>query len=231
VRSVLACGYPTRLCVATTRIVLCADQTLKICEANARAAITANKPTIAAVTRSSLLSRASHFLPTLQAANMALQRTIDQSGAEAVNIEHVSERNGGSGATGDSDTDVDGPERIEMDLACGVLDLEDGAAAAAAKAAAACATSVDDDLAADRAGRAFLGCSSGTDSSGSLLEGDSSSREGDERGGLGEGDSSQTQKAALGPSSKGGVIGTSMLHATGDKGPKKKKRKLVEEVE
>lgn len=65
---------------------------------------------------SSVLERVKAFLPSLQQANVQLQHTL-ASQPEAVDIENV----------------VEGRPHIEMDLACGVLDLKDERAVSAAE--------------------------------------------------------------------------------------------------
>lgn len=68
--------------------------------------------------QSALLGRLQTFLPAMQKANQELEQAVAAE-PEACNIEHVTE---------------DAPH-IEMNLACGVLELKDGSAAAAAQKA------------------------------------------------------------------------------------------------
>lgn len=109
---------------------------LNICAANARqrvatAAASARPAALAAPERSSLLARATAFLPQLAAANAQLATT--QGAEDSI---HVEEASNAVDNVGDKSADEGGP-RIEMDLACGVLELQDAAARAAAEAAAA----------------------------------------------------------------------------------------------
>ena len=115
---------------------------LNICAANARkrvATAAASRPAaLPEPERSSLLARATAFLPQLAAANARLPGT-----AGANDSIHVEPADHASDTDGDSSDDNAGP-RIEMDLACGVLELHDAAARAAAEAAAGGATSGTD---------------------------------------------------------------------------------------
>jgi hypothetical protein len=114
--------------------------------------------------RSDLLSRAASFLPQLQTANAQLASSPAPPQAQVgIEIEAVSEAvdtpaesSGYPGSENDSNKDgeeEDAGPRVQMDITCGVLDLQDGAAAAAAKAATANGASVDADLAACAAQR------------------------------------------------------------------------------
>ena len=94
-----------------------------------------SKPQIQPVQPSSVLDKVRSFLPALQAANAQLAAQCPQD----VDIEQVPE----------------GAPHVEMDLACGILDLKDPAALARAEAAmqagpapgphAACSTDDDED--------------------------------------------------------------------------------------
>ncbi|KAJ9508810.1 hypothetical protein QJQ45_028131 [Haematococcus lacustris] len=84
-----------------------------------------DKPQIGPISRSSVLDQVRKFIPSLQAANKALERELEPGcqvrPASDLDIEHV---------------DDDGAH-IEMDLACGVFDLKDEQAVAAAEQAMA----------------------------------------------------------------------------------------------
>lgn len=125
---------------------------LRIVESNARTTIAANKPQMQPPTRSPLLARMATFLPALRAANADLQHAAPSSDAFALEeqkdcSEHNSSliRTQGSSdddshdenSRGDVLNDVslgDGGPRIEMNLTCGLLDLQNGAACSAAEA-------------------------------------------------------------------------------------------------
>ena len=141
----------------------CAADKLRICETNARAQLAANKPKLTAPPRSALLARAATFIPVLRSANAALPDTDAAEQPGAVEIQEVAEEEDAirlhSNDSIDSLTDstrddcaAEDPHKphaqhVEMDLACGVLDLPDAAAIAAAEAAAANGADVDGDLA------------------------------------------------------------------------------------
>ncbi|KAL6765740.1 hypothetical protein V8C86DRAFT_2448689 [Haematococcus lacustris] len=80
-----------------------------------------DKPQIGPILRSSVLDQVRKFIPSLQAANKALERELEVRPASDLDIEHVDE----------------GGAHIEMDLACGVFDLKDEQAVAAAEQAMA----------------------------------------------------------------------------------------------
>ncbi|KAJ9509823.1 hypothetical protein QJQ45_011567 [Haematococcus lacustris] len=84
-----------------------------------------DKPQIGPILRSSVLDQVRKFIPSLQAANKALERELEPGRqvrpASDLDIEHVDE----------------GGTHIEMDLACGVFDLKDEQAVAAAEQAMA----------------------------------------------------------------------------------------------
>ena len=130
-----------------------AGSSLKIVEANARAVLAATKPSIDAVPRSELLSRAAMFLPRMASANAGLDMAVGQP--PAVTVECVEQEepdvavaNDDSESASDADAPAEEQEpHVCMDIACGVLELENGAAAAAAEAAAANGTTVDEDMA------------------------------------------------------------------------------------
>lgn len=67
-----------------------------------------------------MLARARAFLPALQAANAALDARLQSEPAQSLDIEHL---------------EAEGAPHIEMDLACGLMDLKDPAAEAAAERA------------------------------------------------------------------------------------------------
>lgn len=137
---------------------------LRIVEANAGCAAcnsTASRPQIAPTAPSPLLSRLSAFIPQLQAANDCLQGDVRSETATGLDIEvipQVAESLSTDGSESDSDASEAPDDRtfqpsrphIEMDIACGVLDLKDAAACEAAEAAAGNGHSLDD--AADTAG-------------------------------------------------------------------------------
>lgn len=77
----------------------------------------AARPNIGPPPASALLERAREFLPALQAANAALDAARASHPERSFDIEHV---------------DAEGAPHIEMDLACGIMELRDEAAEAAA---------------------------------------------------------------------------------------------------
>ena len=83
---------------------------------------TMQKPAIGKVEKSSLLGKLKQFLPELEKANQKLEAEMAVHPAESFDIENVHE----------------GEAHIEMDLACGVIDLKDKAAETAAEKAIAC---------------------------------------------------------------------------------------------
>ena len=76
------------------------------------------RPDIGSPAASALLERARKFLPTLQAANAALDAARASQPERSFDIEHM---------------EAEGAPHIEMDLACGLMDLRDEAAEAAAE--------------------------------------------------------------------------------------------------
>jgi hypothetical protein len=138
----------------------------RIVEKRARSEIAANKPQIEPVTRSPLLSRIATFLPTIKAANADLECAAQS--ADAFTLEEQidgdgSEGHSGSlirslGSSGDEsdeachrdelkdDSAGDAGTRIEMDLTCGLLDLQNEAAYCAAEATMQNGRSVEDAL-------------------------------------------------------------------------------------
>ena len=78
-----------------------------------------SKPDFGPVPSSSVLDRVKSFLPAMQRANADLMQQAAQRPPEELDIEHVPE----------------GAPHVEMDLACGILDLKDPAAVARAEAA------------------------------------------------------------------------------------------------
>ena len=105
---------------------------------------------------SPLLSRLSTFLPQLQAANQRLDAAAPGASGSGLQIEVVPQAEEASVSADGSDSDSDASQEpvagqaqpcrphIEMDIACGVLELQDPAACQAAEAAAADARSLDD---------------------------------------------------------------------------------------
>jgi Domain of unknown function (DUF4598) len=89
------------------------------------------RPDMSCVQRSSLLDQAAAFLPKMAAANDALKSRVATEGPEAVNIEAVREQSG---------------KHIAMEVACGVVELQNEAAAAAASRAMATGARVDAEL-------------------------------------------------------------------------------------
>ncbi|GLI68860.1 hypothetical protein VaNZ11_013405 [Volvox africanus] len=85
------------------------------------ASLTRQRPNIGPAPRSSVLGKLATFLPQLASENERLQQQMQDRPAEEFDIEHV-------------DGDEDGPY-IEMDLACGILELRDEAALRAAERA------------------------------------------------------------------------------------------------
>ncbi|KAK9820922.1 hypothetical protein WJX74_008123 [Apatococcus lobatus] len=75
---------------------------------------------------SELLARLKGFLPRMAVAHQQLGAQIDQQGVGPFSIEHE-----------DSDSDSQAGPRIELDLTCGLVDLQDEAAVSAAEHAAA----------------------------------------------------------------------------------------------
>ncbi|WIA21936.1 hypothetical protein OEZ85_004302 [Tetradesmus obliquus] len=134
-----------------------------------------SRPNIGTLPPSSVLGKVRSFLPQMKQANEQLEQQLQLCDPSVVDIEHIPE-----GA------DAAAPV-IQMDLACGLLDLKDDAALAAAQRAIAAGGDV--------AVEAFDGgSSSGSDSDSSSSEdegdelGSSSSSGGSELGG--DGDSS-----------------------------------------
>lgn len=84
------------------------------------------RPDFQPIPDSQLLVRLKGFLPGMADANKQLGAQMNQVGPAAFSIEH---------ATSDSDSEA-GPH-IELDLTCGLVDLQDEAAVAAAERAAA----------------------------------------------------------------------------------------------
>ncbi|KAF6249499.1 hypothetical protein COO60DRAFT_951415 [Scenedesmus sp. NREL 46B-D3] len=84
-----------------------------------------SRPNIGTLPPSSVLSKVRSFLPQMQQANEQLEQQLQSCDPSVVDIEHIPE-----GA------DAGGPV-IQMDLACGLLDLKDDAALAAAQRAIA----------------------------------------------------------------------------------------------
>ena len=78
-----------------------------------------SKPDFRPVPSSSMLDRVRSFLPAMQRANAELAQQAAQRPPEELDIEHVPE----------------GGPHVEMDLACGILDLKNPAAVARAEAA------------------------------------------------------------------------------------------------
>ncbi|GIL43264.1 hypothetical protein Vafri_1054 [Volvox africanus] len=85
------------------------------------ASLTRQRPNIGPAPRSSVLDKLATFLPQLASENERLQQQMQDRPAEEFDIEHV-------------EGDEDGPY-IEMDLACGILELHDEAALRAAERA------------------------------------------------------------------------------------------------
>ena len=94
-------------------------------EARPAAAGEAARPAIVHLPESALLARLKGFLPGMAIANQQLGANIQQQGIEAYSLEHEA-----------SDSDSEAGPHIEMDLTCGLVDLQDDAAIAAAERAA-----------------------------------------------------------------------------------------------
>jgi Domain of unknown function (DUF4598) len=92
---------------------------------------TSERPDMSCVQRSSLLDQAATFLPKMAAANDALESRVAIEGPEAVNIEAVREQSG---------------KHIAMEVACGVVELQNEAATAAASRVMATGARVDAEL-------------------------------------------------------------------------------------
>ncbi|KAG1674280.1 hypothetical protein FOA52_013469 [Chlamydomonas sp. UWO 241] len=108
------------------------------------AAPTPARPDIAPVPKSSLLSRLNAFLPQIQTANADLQEQLKVRPAADFDVEGVPD---------DQESgyiEMEGKEGgyIEMDLACGLIDLKDGSALSAAESALAGGPDLDAALAA-----------------------------------------------------------------------------------
>lgn len=87
------------------------------------------KPTIGKVERSALLGKLKQFIPELEKANQKLEAEMSVRPASEFDVENVEE----------------GQAHIEMDLACGIIDLKDRAAEEAAEGAVASGGRVDED--------------------------------------------------------------------------------------
>jgi hypothetical protein len=87
------------------------------------------KPAIGKVERSALLGKLQTFLPELEKANQKLSAEMAVRPASEFDIENVEEGQG---------------PHIEMDLACGVIELKDKAAEEAAEGAVACSGRVEE---------------------------------------------------------------------------------------
>lgn len=135
---------------------------LRIVESSAERAkckLPARKPQIEPTAPSPLLSRLSAFIPQLQAANQHLQSTPPAAARAGLDIEVIpqaAQPSSSDESTSEADI-MEAPEaqpdqpfkpHIEMDIACGVLDLNNAGACQAAEAAAAKGPSLDEDLAA-----------------------------------------------------------------------------------
>lgn len=84
-----------------------------------------SKPKIQPVGTSPLLSQLKQFLPKMEQANAELQQKLQECDPAELDIEHIPEQEEGEGPV------------IQMDLACGLLELHDDAAVAAAQRAIA----------------------------------------------------------------------------------------------
>lgn len=148
---------------------------LNIVEDNMRSELAAKKPKIEPTARSPLLSRMAAFLPTMQAANADLECTAPTTDAFVLEEQQEdADRTNGiiqcQSSSDDSPDEQDEPScrdlsqgdcqkeaapRIEMDLMCGVLDLQNKAACSAAEATLQDGQSVEEALekAADAAAR------------------------------------------------------------------------------
>lgn len=133
-------------------------------EGNTRSELAAKKPQIQAATRSPLLDRMATFLPTLRAANAELEHAAPSGDAFAPEEQKDCSEHSGilirSQGSSDEDSDdetsrgdvlkdtceADAEPRIEMNLTCGLLDLQNGAACSAAEANMQDGCSIEDAL-------------------------------------------------------------------------------------
>lgn len=127
--------------------------------ARAKCKVSARKPQIEPTAPSPLLSRLSAFIPQLQAANQHLESDSPSAAGAGLDIEVIPQApQPSSSDESTSEADImEAPEaqpdqpfkpHIEMDIACGVLDLNNAGACQAAEAAAANGPGLDEDVAA-----------------------------------------------------------------------------------
>lgn len=94
------------------------------------------RPEISIVPESSVLQQLQHFLPKLQTANAELvQHPLSESAVSIIDV-HEESSSASSGSDSEEDTlPANTSEHVQMDIACGILDLHDQAAISAAEAA------------------------------------------------------------------------------------------------
>lgn len=101
------------------------------------------RPHIGDLPQSTLLKQLQQFLPRIQSANADLaEHSFTESAVSIVDVEQGSEQECSAYSTSDSDSEGNSAgkqasQHIEMDIACGVLELHDQAAITAAEAALA----------------------------------------------------------------------------------------------
>lgn len=116
----------------------CCDVVVRQLLGDSTAQQTRARPDIIGLPQSTVLQQLQQFLPQLQSANADLAH--HPLTEPAVSIVDVHEESACSSSGSDSDEDssqAKSPEHVQMDIACGVLDLHDEAAISAAEAALA----------------------------------------------------------------------------------------------